>query len=86
MRKENSDIVKDYQKKIKLIKKHNKLYYNSDSPLVSDSEYDKLKNQGAQFIDNYGWEKPKWFSSNNEKENYSYKRNNSFKRKIQYTN
>ena len=21
--------------------------------------YDKLKNKGAQFIDNYGWEKPK---------------------------
>jgi len=41
--------------------------------------YDKLKNHGAQFIDNYGWEKPKWFSLNNEKENYSYKRNNSFK-------
>ena len=40
--------------------------------------YNKLKEQGAQFIDNYGWEKPKWFSNNNETENYSYKRNNSF--------
>jgi len=40
--------------------------------------YNKLKDQGAQFIDNYGWEKPKWFSDNNEKENYSYRRNNSF--------
>ena len=40
--------------------------------------YDNLKNQGAQFIDNYGWEKPKWFSLNGEKESYSYKRNNSF--------
>ena len=40
--------------------------------------YDKLKNHGAQFIDSYGWEKPKWFSLNNEKENFSYKRNNSF--------
>jgi len=40
--------------------------------------YNKLKVQGAQFIDNYGWEKPKWFSDNNEKENYSYRRNNSF--------
>tara|TARA_Y100000590_G_scaffold22681_1_gene26138 strand:- start:5702 stop:8122 length:2421 start_codon:yes stop_codon:yes gene_type:complete len=40
--------------------------------------YNKLKKSGAQFIDNYGWEKPKWFSPNNEKENYSYKRNNSF--------
>ena len=40
--------------------------------------FDKLKINGAQFIDNYGWEKPKFFSKNNEKENYSYKRNNSF--------
>jgi len=40
--------------------------------------YKKLSDQGAQFIDNYGWEKPKWFSSNKEKEKYSYKRNNSF--------
>tara|TARA_Y100000590_G_scaffold220535_1_gene249571 strand:- start:1623 stop:4043 length:2421 start_codon:yes stop_codon:yes gene_type:complete len=38
----------------------------------------KLEEQGAQYIDNYGWEKPKWFSKNHEKENYSYKRNNSF--------
>ena len=40
--------------------------------------YDKLHEQGGQFIDNYGWEKPKWFSSNGEKEKYSYRRNNSF--------
>ena len=40
--------------------------------------YNKLKEQGAIFIDNYGWEKPKWFSKNNEKEHYSYRRNNSF--------
>ena len=38
----------------------------------------QLKDNGAQFIDNYGWEKPKWFSNNNEKEQYSYRRNNSF--------
>ena len=40
--------------------------------------YKKLKDQGAQFIDNYGWEKPKWFANNDEKEIFSYKRNNSF--------
>ena len=45
MLKEKSDIIKDYQKKIKLIKKYNKLYYNDDSPSVSDSEYDKLKKE-----------------------------------------
>tara|TARA_B100000965_G_scaffold391310_1_gene399192 strand:+ start:1009 stop:3429 length:2421 start_codon:yes stop_codon:yes gene_type:complete len=40
--------------------------------------YDHLKKQGANFIDVYGWEKPKWFSNNDEKEDYSYRRNNSF--------
>ena len=45
MRKENSAIIKDYKKKIRLIKKYNKLYYNDDSPSVSDSEYDKLKKE-----------------------------------------
>ena len=45
MPKEKSDIIKDYQKKIKLIKKYNKLYYNDDSPLISDSGYDKLKKE-----------------------------------------
>ncbi len=45
MSKENKDIIKNYQKKIQLIKKHNKLYYNNDSPSLSDSEYDKLKKE-----------------------------------------
>ena len=45
MSKESNDIIRDYQKKIKLIRKYNKLYYNDDSPLISDSEYDKLKKE-----------------------------------------
>jgi len=40
--------------------------------------YNILKNKGAQFIDNYGWEKPKFFSDKNVTEKYSYRRNNSF--------
>ena len=32
-----------YKKKIKLLKKHNKLYFNNDSPIISDAEYDDLK-------------------------------------------
>ena len=43
MIKVNDNIIKDYQKKIKLLKKYNKLYYNNDNPLVSDGEFDKLK-------------------------------------------
>ncbi len=33
-----------YKEKLKLIKKYNKYYYDISKPIVSDSEYDKLKN------------------------------------------
>ena len=38
-------IQKDYNKKIKLITKLNKFYYEKSKPLVSDSEYDELKKE-----------------------------------------
>ena len=43
MIKVNDSIIKDYQKKIKLLKKYSKRYYNNDNPIVSDEEFDKLK-------------------------------------------
>ena len=36
-------IQKNYDKKIKLINDYNKYYYNESSPLVSDKEYDEIK-------------------------------------------
>ncbi len=39
------EIINVYKKKISLLKKHNKLYFSSDSPIISDSEYDSLKNE-----------------------------------------
>ena len=38
---EKQKILNDYKKKINLLKKHNKLYFSSDNPIISDSEYDK---------------------------------------------
>ena len=38
-------IQTDYKKKIKLIAKLNKFYYEKSKPIVSDSEYDKLKKE-----------------------------------------
>ena len=35
----------EYSKKIKLFKKYNKYYYDRSSPIVSDQEFDILKNQ-----------------------------------------
>ena len=34
-----------YNKKVKEIEKHNKSYYDKNSPTISDSEYDKLKQE-----------------------------------------
>ena len=37
-------IEKQFKKNIKILKKHNNLYYNKDNPELTDIEYDKLKN------------------------------------------
>ena len=39
----NKKIQKEYKIKIKLLNKHNKLYYEKSNPTLSDEEYDKLK-------------------------------------------
>ena len=36
-------IKQDYLNKINEFKKHNKLYYENSSPIISDKEFDKLK-------------------------------------------
>ena len=36
-------ILEEYKKKIKLITKYNKFYYDYSKPKISDQEYDKLK-------------------------------------------
>ena len=42
----DKDLVsKDYLKKIKLLKKYNKNYYDKDKPIVTDQEYDYFKNE-----------------------------------------
>ena len=38
-------IQTEYKNKIKLINKYNKFYYENSDPLVSDAEYDLLKNE-----------------------------------------
>ena len=43
MSKREDDILKDYLRKIKLLKKYNKFYYGKDSPVITDQEYDNLK-------------------------------------------
>ena len=44
MNKKNN-LIKEFKKKIKEIKKHNNLYFNRDNPIISDAEYDDLKKE-----------------------------------------
>ena len=39
----NNSVEKKYLKKIKLIEKYNKFYFDNNKPLVTDQEYDQLK-------------------------------------------
>ena len=38
-------IKSEYQKKIKLLQKHNLLYYDKSNPKISDKDYDNLKQE-----------------------------------------
>ncbi len=40
-----SEIINSYKKKINQLKKHNKLYFNNDNPIITDAEYDDLKKE-----------------------------------------
>ena len=41
----NNSIKESYLKKINLIQKYNKSYYNESNPIVTDQEYDFLKRE-----------------------------------------
>ena len=41
--KDKNEIIKEFKDLISNLKKHNKLYYEKDSPIITDSDYDNLK-------------------------------------------
>lgn len=45
MSKDKDNIIKNYLKKINLIDKYNQSYYEKDSPVVTDHQFDELKNE-----------------------------------------
>ena len=51
--KDKDKIKKKYNDKIKELKKHNKLYYLKDKPLITDKDYDILKNEILKLEDKY---------------------------------
>ena len=57
MKKEQ--IKKNYLKKIKLIEKYNRLYYDKNTSLVNDQEFDVLKKETIEFEEKYDFLKDK---------------------------
>jgi DNA ligase (NAD+) len=49
----NLEIVNQFKKKVKELKKHNNLYFNYDKPKISDANYDKLKQELLQLEKKY---------------------------------
>ena len=47
-------------------------------PIKTTPIYKKLQDQGAMYIDAFGWERPKWFAKYGIQEEYSFKRSNAF--------
>ncbi len=48
-----SKIIEKYQSKLDEFNKHNDLYYNQSSPIISDSDYDNLKQEIIQLEKKY---------------------------------
>jgi DNA ligase (NAD+) len=53
------DIENNYINKIKKLKKYNKAYFDQDSPIVSDANYDNLKKEIINLEKHYGYLKNK---------------------------
>ena len=53
MPKHEDNIIKNYLKKVNLIEKYNKSYYDKDAPKVSDQKYDDLKKETLQLEKKY---------------------------------
>ena len=53
MSQKNESLIKNYLEKVKILKKHDKSYYNEDSPNVSDQKYDNLKKEILELEKNY---------------------------------
>ena len=73
---ENSLIKKNYKKKIKLIKKYNKFYYDNSDPSVSDQEYDKLKKDIINIEEKY----PELINKNSPSSKVGFKPSRNFKK------
>ena len=53
--RQKSELIDLYRKKISHLKKHNKLYFEDSSPIISDKEYDQIKKEIIQLEKKYSY-------------------------------
>ena len=77
--------TKDYTAEVSVADYHHMYYcykpaeqHEVGRGLRKSSLYDKLKAEGAQFAQIFGWERPRWYDKSGEGEKYSFKRSNWF--------
>ncbi len=68
--------IEDYHKMYYCYKPGEQHHVGRD--LRKSSLHEKLKAEGAQFSQVYGWERARWYDRSGKGENFSYKRNNAF--------
>ena len=73
---EKKEIVKVYNKKISQLKKYNQAYFDNDSPIISDADYDSLKQEILDFKKKHKFLK----KINSPIYNVGYKVSNKFKK------
>ena len=59
---QRKEIEKEYIKKIKELKRHDRAYFEKDNPLITDKNYD-LASKISQDIINEMWERRKDFEA-----------------------
>lgn len=76
---------KDYTAEVSVADYHHMYYcykpgeqHEVGRGLRKSSLYEKLKAEGAQFAQIFGWERPRWYDTTGKGEAYSYKRSNWF--------
>tara|TARA_Y100000590_G_scaffold60133_1_gene64018 strand:+ start:18268 stop:20304 length:2037 start_codon:yes stop_codon:yes gene_type:complete len=73
---QKKEIEKSYLKKINEIKKHNKAYFEDDNPLISDEDYDNIKQEILNLEKKYKYLK----SENSPSKTIGYKPSDKFKK------
>ena len=76
----NNDIKKKYKTKIKEFKKHIELYYDKSKPVITDSEFDRLKQEILEIEKNF----PSLASKKSISTSVGYKPSKSFEKYKDY--